>query len=198
MTLFYDVVFYFFGIVAVVSALVFVTRKSPVAAALWLVNVLFCLSALYILLDAQFIGVIQVLVYAGAIMVVFLFVIMLLNLGEPGQLMDAAGLGPRLAAGALAILVLAVVMARLPHFTPPPSLVIPADSLANATRTEGAVGSFAKPLFTDYLLAFEVTSVLLLAAVVGAVAIGRRRSEDEAQQAAGPTDIASEAVAHGR
>ena len=184
--------------VAIASALVFVTRKSPVAAALWLVNVLFCLSALYVLLDAQFIGVIQVLVYAGAIMVVFLFVIMLLNLGEPGQLMDAAGLGPRLAAGALAILVLAVIMARLPHFTPVPSLVIPADSLAIATRTEGAVGSFAKPLFTDYLLAFEVTSVLLLAAVVGAVVIGRRRSEDEAQQADGPTDIANEVVAHGR
>ena len=62
------------------------TRKSPVAAALWLVNTMFCLAALYVLLDAQFIGVIQVLVYAGAIMVVFLFVIMLLNLGHvPGS-----------------------------------------------------------------------------------------------------------------
>ena len=58
------------------------TRKSPVAAALWLVNTMFCLAALYVMLDAQFIGAIQVLVYAGAIMVVFLFVIMLLNLGQ--------------------------------------------------------------------------------------------------------------------
>src|SRR3954469_19415514 len=74
--------FYLFGLFAIVSALLFVTRKSPVAAALWLVNTMFSLAALYVLLDAQFIGAIQVLVYAGAIMVVFLFVIMLLNLGH--------------------------------------------------------------------------------------------------------------------
>ena len=68
------------------SALLFVTRKSPVAAALWLVNTMFCLAALYVMLDAQFIGAIQVLVYAGAIMVVFLFVIMLLNLGHAAEI----------------------------------------------------------------------------------------------------------------
>ena len=78
--LFYVFHFYLFGIIAVASALAFVTRKSPVAAALWLVNTMFSLAALYVLLDAHFIGAIQVLVYAGAIMVVFLFVIMLLNL----------------------------------------------------------------------------------------------------------------------
>ena len=70
--LFYVFHFYLFGIIAIASALAFVTRKSPVAAALWLVNTMFSLAALYVLLDAQFIGVIQVLVYAGAIMVVFL------------------------------------------------------------------------------------------------------------------------------
>src|SRR5215475_2439206 len=80
--LFYAFTFYLFGITAIVSALLFVTRKSPVAAALWLVNTMFCLAALFVLLDAQFIGAVQVLVYAGAIMVVFLFVIMLLNLGR--------------------------------------------------------------------------------------------------------------------
>jgi NADH-quinone oxidoreductase subunit J len=80
--LLYTFHFYLFGIIAMVSAVLFVTRKSPVAAALWLVNTMFCLAALYVLMDAPFIGVIQVLVYAGAIMVVFLFVIMLLNLGH--------------------------------------------------------------------------------------------------------------------
>src|ERR1700755_2689068 len=88
--------FYLFGFIAIVSALLFVTRKSPVAAALWLVNVMFSLAALYVLLDAQFIGVIQVLVYAGAIMVVFLFVIMLLNLGRGEGTHDARGLGWKL------------------------------------------------------------------------------------------------------
>ena len=79
--LFYVFHFYLFGIIAIASALAFVTRKSPVAAALWLVNTMFSLAALYVLLDAHFIGAIQVLVYAGAIMVVFLFVIMLLTSG---------------------------------------------------------------------------------------------------------------------
>jgi len=139
MTLLYNFIFYFFGLVAVASAAVFVTRKSPVAAALWLVNVLFCLSALYVMLDAQFIGVIQIIVYAGAIMVVFLFVIMLLNLGEPGELIDTSGVGPWLAAGGLAVAVLAAVMARVPHTPPVPSLTIPPDSLARVGRASGAV-----------------------------------------------------------
>src|SRR3569833_2555368 len=91
--------FYLFGFIAMGSALLFVTRKSPVAAALWLVNTMFSLAAMYVLLDAQFIGVIQVLVYAGAIMVVFLFVIMLLNLGHASFIYDARGMGGGRAAG---------------------------------------------------------------------------------------------------
>src|SRR5512141_3438207 len=107
LSLFYTFHFYFFGLAAIVSALLFVTRKSPVAAALWLVNTMFCLAAMYVLLDAQFIGAMQVLVYAGAIMVVFLFVIMLLNLGHPSELADARGLGWKLAAGAIGLALLA-------------------------------------------------------------------------------------------
>jgi hypothetical protein len=83
--------FYLFGILAVAGALVFVTRKSPVAAALWLVNVMFCISAMFLMLDAQFIAAIQVLVYAGAIMVVFMFVVMLLNLGSASDVADLPG-----------------------------------------------------------------------------------------------------------
>src|SRR3954470_20546740 len=109
--LFYTFHFYLFGVIAIASALLFVTRKSPVAAALWLVNTMFSLAALYVLLDAQFIGAIQVLVYAGAIMVVFLFVIMLLNLGHPSELADARGLGWKLAAGAVGLGLLAEIFA---------------------------------------------------------------------------------------
>src|SRR3979411_1700119 len=97
--LLYTFHFYLFGILAVASALLFVTRKSPVAAALGLVNTMACLAAMYVMLDAQFIGAIQVLVYAGAIMVVFLFVIMLLNLGHPSEIADARGAGGKLGAG---------------------------------------------------------------------------------------------------
>ena len=106
--LLYTFHFYLFGFIAVVSALLFVTRKSPVAAALWLVNTMFCLAALYVMLDAQFIGAIQVLVYAGAIMVVFLFVIMLLNLGREVTT-DARSLSWKLAAGGVGLAILAEI-----------------------------------------------------------------------------------------
>ncbi|HEU4641035.1 MAG TPA: NADH-quinone oxidoreductase subunit J [Gemmatimonadaceae bacterium] len=165
--LFFQFHFYLFGLIAIVSALAFVTRKSPVAAALWLVNTMFCLAALYILLDAQFIGAIQVLVYAGAIMVVFLFVVMLLNLGHPSELGDVKGLGVRLAAGLVGLGLLAELAVigrqRLPAQLP----LLP----------EGAnvVTPVAQPLFTDYLLPFEITSVLLLAAIIGAVVLAKRR-----------------------
>ena len=96
------------------------TRKSPVAAALWLVNTMFCLAALYVMLDAQFIGVIQVLVYAGAIMVVFLFVVMLLNLGHPSEIADMRGKWGRLAAALLGLALLAQVMALAGRALPEP------------------------------------------------------------------------------
>ncbi len=175
-SLFYGFNFYLFGLLALVSAIVFVTRKSPVAAALWLVNVMFCLAALYILLDAQFIGAIQVLVYAGAIMVVFLFVVMLLNLGRPSDVSDIRGNAGRLAAGFVGIAMLAEVMvlarARFPAQL---TLPIPPGEVS-AVGVGGVIGPLAAPLFNEYLLAFELTSMLLLAAIVGAVVIGRKRS----------------------
>ena len=175
--LFYTFTFYLFGLVAVVSALLFVTRKSPVAAALWLVNTMFCLAAMYALLDAQFIGAIQVLVYAGAIMVVFLFVIMLLNLGHPSELADARGLGWKLAAGAVGLVLLAQVFAMTRARIPLEMLALKPGELAQQVASEGAIAPIAKPLFTNYLLAFELTSILLLAAIVGAVVLGRRRAD---------------------
>jgi NADH-quinone oxidoreductase subunit J len=174
---FFQVHFYLFGLLAIASSIAFVTRKSPVAAALWLVNTMFCLAALYVMLEAHFIGVIQVLVYAGAIMVVFLFVVMLLNLGHPSELADIRGKWGRLAAGLLGLALLAQVIAlagkRLPEPFTPGGGYDPVE-VANL----GAVGSVAQPLFNEYLLAFELTSILLLVAIVGAVVIGRRRRID--------------------
>src|SRR6059058_526013 len=109
--LFYVFHFYLFGVIALASAIAFVTRRSPVASALWLVNTMFSLAAMYVLLDAHFIGVIQVLVYAGAIMVVFLFVIMLLNLGHASDVGDARGMGWKLAAGLVGLALLAQMFA---------------------------------------------------------------------------------------
>ena len=177
--LFYTFHFYLFGVIAIASALTFVTRKSPVAAALWLVNTMFALSVIFVLLDAQFIGVIQVLVYAGAIMVVFLFVIMLLNLGHPSELADARGLWPKLVAGAIGVILIAelMVVSRGRLATP---FVLPHDAAAKDMARYGAVGTIARPLFNEYLLAFELTSVLLLVAIAGAVVLGRKREGDAA------------------
>ena len=178
--LFYGFHFYLFGLLAIASAILFVTRKSPVAAAMWLVNVMFCLSALYIMLDAQFIGAIQVLVYAGAIMVVFLFVVMLLNLGQPSDVSDIRGKGAKLAAGAVGLALLAEVMV-LARAKFPAQLTLPAAVDAAPAATGGVIGQIAGPLFTTYLLAFELTSMLLLTAIVGAVVIGKKRGPDDAR-----------------
>ena len=177
--LFYVFHFYLFGIIAVASAVAFVTRKSPVAAALWLVNTMFCLAAMYVLLDAQFIGAMQVLVYAGAIMVVFLFVIMLLNLGNASDLADARGMWWKLAAGLLGLALLAQVF-TLTRTRVPEALTLPENALAAEFARSGAIAPLAGPLFNEYLLAFEVTSVLLLTAVVGAVVLGKRKERSRA------------------
>src|SRR5687768_13794602 len=169
MGLFYTFHFYLFGVIAIISAVTFVSRKSPVAAALWLVNTLFCLAALYVMMDAQFIAAIQVLLYAGAIMVVFLFVVMLLNLGQASDVTDMVTGKTKLAAAIVGMLLLAEVFVLWRDGgTPPPA------------RTEqlepGVINQVAAPLFREYLLAFEITSVLLLAAIVGAVVLAKRRA----------------------
>ena len=182
-TLFYSFHFYLFGLIALGSAILFVTRKSPVAAAMWLVNVMFCLAALYVLLGAEFIGAIQVLVYAGAIMVVFLFVVMLLNLGDPRELGDMRKQGWRLTAGFVGALLLAEVMV-LARTQFPDELIERAANAAAPITTGGAGGVIAPvagPLFNEYLLAFELTSMLLLTAIVGAVVLGRKRGSADAR-----------------
>lgn len=165
MTGFFEFQFYLFALLAVVSALLFVTRKNPVPAALWLVNVMFALAGLYVMLDAPFVGAIQVLVYAGAIMVVFVFVVMLLNLGK-NELSDLRSLGARLGAGFMGLALLANLLVAQRHKLP---------RIASAVASENVVEPVAASLFTDYLVAFELTSVVLLVAVVGAVLLAKKR-----------------------
>lgn len=173
-SLLYSFHFYLFGLIAVAAAIAFVTRKSPVAAAMWLVVTMFCLAALYVMMDAQFIGVMQVLVYAGAIMVVFVFVVMLLNLGHPSELSDISGKWGRLFAGFLGLALVAEIL-TLTRSPMDLRLVVPTIPVTVAS-TGGIIGGVSGPLFREYLLAFELTSVLLLIAIVGAVVLGRKRS----------------------
>ncbi len=165
--------FWIFGGIAVGSALLCITRKNPIASALWLVVTLFCIAALFVLLDAQFLAALQVLVYAGAIMVLFLFVIMLLNLGRPGpsDIKGPLGLGVGVLLGA-ALLFLLQPMTRT---TLRSAITLPPGSILGIQQQQGIVGSVANPLFGTYLVPFEIASVLLLAAIVGAVVLAKRK-----------------------
>jgi len=166
-------VFWIFGVIAMGSALLCITRKNPVASALWLVVTLFALAALFVLLDAQFIAVLQVLVYAGAIMVLFLFVIMLLNLGRPGpsDIKGPLGLGVAVLLGAT----LLFLLQPMTRTTLPSAITLPPGSVLALQQQQGIVGAVANPLFGAYLIPFEIASVLLLAAIVGAVVLAKRK-----------------------
>ena len=183
--LFYQFHFYLFGLIAIVAAITFVTRKSPVAAVLWLVVTMFCLAVEYVMLDAQFIGVMQVLVYAGAIMVVFLFVIMLLNLGHPSDDRRQGARARGEAAGAAFVgLVLLAEIGFLWRSGVPSTQVRGASRIRRLSQFAkyGVVGAVAKPLYQDYALAFELTSVLLLVAIAGAVVSSAVRREAQNAQ----------------
>jgi NADH-quinone oxidoreductase subunit J len=162
-----------FASLAVGGAIGMVTRKNPVASLLFLVLTFFSLAAIYVLLGAHFIAAIQIIVYAGAIMVLFLFVIMLLNLGHDYQ----ADLR-----GGLWILVGFVAAGTLGYFVwqafaTPGAMPTRAGAQQIAADVEqlNAVGAVAYPLFRNYLVPFELVGILLLVAIVGAVLLAKRR-----------------------
>ena len=176
-----EAVFWLFAGIAVVAAVALILQRNPLAAALCLVQVMFAVAAIFVLLDAQFIAVIQVLVYAGAVMVLFLFVIMLLTLGHTGSdLRGASAITATLVAVGLLVAELWVLWAYTParlvaEFRGAAALA-GAEAIRTATAERGVVGAVAAPLFETYLVPFELTSVLLLAAIVGAVVLAKRRA----------------------
>ena len=183
-----DVVFWFFAAIAVASAALCILQRNPVSAALWLVSTMFSLAAIYVLLDAQFIAAIQVLVYAGAVMVLFLFVIMLLNLGHATSdirgpsTVTATVVIVGLLAGELFTLWrytprrLAAEVAQATPFNDPRVVFAAGDITRHENEVRGVVGGIAAPLFQTYLVPFEITSILLLTAIVGAVVLAKRKA----------------------
>ncbi len=167
------VIFWMFSAIAVASALLCVTRRNPIASALWLVLTMFSLAGIFVLFDAHFIAAMQVLVYAGAIMVLFVFVIMLLNVGraDANDLPGWMGHVLMLAIGG----VLATELWVMTRIVPADEIRLPAGTLQQMNEQQGAVQVISEPLFRQYLVPFELTSVLLLAAVVGAVVLAKRR-----------------------
>lgn len=157
-------VFFFLSFVAILSALMVVFSRNPVYSVLYLIITFFAIAGHYVLLNAQFLAVVHVIVYAGAIMVLFLYVIMLLNLNEETEPHKSNLL--KVAAAICAGLFLIVLVGSLKG-----AEVVNYQTTGNPEL--GTVKNLGMVLFTDFLLPFEITSVLLLAAMVGAVMIGK-------------------------
>lgn len=161
------VFFWIFAVQIAGSALLAVTRRNGVSAALWAAVSFVGIAGIFVLLGAYFLAVVEVLVYAGAIMVLFLFVIMLLNLRDADLLVVQ---GPRLHVGgavvaALFLMALVWTCRRAGLF----------EASLEPGGPVGETGNVAVPLFRDYALPFEIVSFLLLAAMVGAVLLTKRR-----------------------
>ena len=160
--------FYFLSALATLSALMVVFSRNPVHSVLYLILVFFCLTGHYILLNAQFLAIVNIIVYAGAIMVLFLFVIMFLNLRK-----DAEQKQPPLMkfiaviTGGLLLLIIVSVLSKVD--------TIQAQKTGFNSQI-GLVENLGKVLYTEYLLPFELASVLFLVAMVGAVMLGKREA----------------------
>lgn len=164
-----DLAFWVLAAGAVVASLLVVTNRNPVACVLFLVAAFFCLAGLFVTLHSHFLAAIQVLVYAGAIMVLFLFVVMLLDLGRP-QWFDVTGLPLMAVAALLGAGFLAVLIAGgLSGFELASAA---ADGALSDVR--GSTEAIGTVLYTEYFIAFMATALLLLVAMVGALVIAAR------------------------
>jgi NADH-quinone oxidoreductase subunit J len=160
----YDILFWVLSAMAVGCALGVILSRNPVTSVLFLILTFFSISGHYLLMNAQFLAIVNIIVYAGAIMVLFLFVIMLMNLNadvEPqkGQLVQLAGV---ISGGVLFLVLLAAIKTAVPVTVDKTPIDI------------GLISNLGKVLFKDYVLPFEISSVLFLSSMVGAIVIGKK------------------------
>ncbi|MEI7811870.1 MAG: NADH-quinone oxidoreductase subunit J [Ignavibacteria bacterium] len=166
------ILFIFFALIAAISSVIMITRPSPVISALFLIINFFSIAGLYLTLNAQFISVVEVIVYAGAIMVLFLFVLMLLNAKDEAVLV----------AGKSKLKIFAVVIAAL-VFAQIAYIILwakPSGGLSpniEASIKAGTIENIGRELYTKYLLPFEAAGFLLLAATIGALVLAKRKFE---------------------
>lgn len=158
-------IFILLSAMAAGSAIMMLVSKSPVKSILWLILVFFAISGHYIMLNAQFLAVVNIIVYAGAIMVLFLFVVMLMNLNaesEPAKNMRIYIIGV-LSGGCLLLILLSALMKQGGH-----------QLVQMRIGDEGLIATLGLVLFKNYVLPFEIASVLFLSAMVGAVIIAKK------------------------
>jgi NADH-quinone oxidoreductase subunit J len=161
-------IWYFLSGLTLLSALMVVLAKNPIHSVLYLVFTFFCISGHYVLLNAQFLMAVNIIVYAGAIMVLFLFVIMMFDLrkNQPESKSNLTKLAGSVVAGSLLVVLIALV--RQNNFQTPQ-----ADGFVSQT---GMVDNLGKVLYSEYLLPFELVSILFFVAMVGGVLLGKREA----------------------
>ncbi len=162
-----EILFYALSAFAIVSAIMVLVSKNPIHSVLWLILVFFAISGHYILLNAQFLAIVNIIVYAGAIMVLFLFVIMLMNVkkdSEPQKQLLVKFTGV-IAGGSFLTLLIALVKQ---------TSQLQGKQVLLKEGTIGLIHPLGKALFSDYVVPFEISSVLFLSAMVGAVIIGKK------------------------
>ena len=161
-------IWYFLSGLTLLSALMVVLAKNPIHSVLYLVFTFFCISGHYVLLNAQFLMAVNIIVYAGAIMVLFLFVIMMFDLrkNQPESKSNLTKLAGSVVAGSLLVVLIALV--RQNNFMTPK-----AEGFVSQT---GMVENLGKVLYSEYLLPFELVSILFFVAMVGAVLLGKREA----------------------
>jgi NADH-quinone oxidoreductase subunit J len=162
-----EILFYALSALAIISAVMVLVSKNPIHSVLWLILVFFAISGHYILLNAQFLAIVNIIVYAGAIMVLFLFVMMLMNVkkdNEPQKQLWVKLIGV-IAGGSFLTLLIALVKQNTSF------------QGRDVLLKDGSIGlihPLGQALFTDYVVPFEISSVLFLSAMVGAVIIGKK------------------------
>jgi NADH-quinone oxidoreductase subunit J len=161
-----QILFWFLSVLALFSSLMMITSKNPVHSVLWLIVTFFAISGHYILLNAQFLAIVNIIVYAGAIMVLFLFVIMLMNLNKSME--PKKNRWVRLAGAVAGGCLMLVLVAALKDSE------VAKETAQVKTGEMGLIKNLGKELFSTYVVPFEISSILFLSAMVGAVVIGKK------------------------
>ncbi len=161
---------YFLGAMTILCALLVVFNPHPVRSVMFLIVVFFLISAQYVLMNAQFIAVVNIIVYAGAIMVLFLFVLMLLNLSKDTEPQKSVGVKfAAVISGGMLLLVMAGALKD--------SAILVTQQISPEMASQGLVKNLGHTLFTKYVVPFEVSSILFIAAAVGAILLGKRETQ---------------------
>lgn len=161
--------FIYFAFAIIGLSLLVVTRKNPVHSVLWMLLLFFHIASLYLFLNAEFMAAIQVIVYAGGILVLFLFVVLLMNIREELRIGKYIGAGPTGFTFAAALLV--VVLMSIRSFVAAPPGIYTIDLIKSETHTK----VLGKLMYTEFLYPFEITSLILLVAIIGAIVLAKRR-----------------------